>query len=425
MIASTRRRPLALALAFCCTALAAVSIATEAPARATTPPPTPATEIVVKMSSDSSIGDVTAAFPVRVIDPVLASRRIYLVECTDAQCARPGKVVDLAKKIAAAHLGVVYAQPDTPVSVVDSQFHSWPYGLPSAPSTLPPRWTHQAAVSGLDLPAARTLSRGAGTVVAVLDTGVDSGSPVLAGRVLPGWNYVDDDANTADVATGIDDNHDGVVDSAVGHGTFVSGMVSLVAPGAKILPERVLDSDGYGSVFVVAQAILDAVDAGADVINLSFGTATRLTSPLIADALHVADQHNVVVVAAAGNDASNQRHYPAATAPVLSVGATQGGTSSALASFSDWGGWVAVGAPGQSLIGPYPGGGFVTWSGTSMAAPLVAGQAALVRAVVPALPARAVVDAITHTARTNPDHMLHFGAIDVVASLEDAAAARR
>jgi subtilisin family serine protease len=245
---------------------------------------------------------------------------------------------------------------------------------------------------------------------------------VLAGRVLPGWNYVEDNANSGDVAASTDDNNDGVADSAFGHGTFVSGMVSLVAPDAQILPERVLDSDGFGNEFIVAQAILDAVDSGADVINISFGTAARLTSPVINDALQVADRHNVVIVAAAGNDASSTPHYPAATSPVLGVAATRGGTSRDLTSFSDWGDWVAVAAPGQFLVGPVPGGKFVKWSGTSMAAPLVAGQAALVRAAAPKLSGHDVADMIRHTAYKDATHRVRFGAINPLPSLRSALA---
>ncbi len=395
-----------------------------APSAVAEPAPVPATEIIVKIDPLSGdINRITAAFPVRVVDPLLASRGIYLLQCTDPACAtQPSRVADLAHKISGSHLGVVYAQPDSLITLADTQFHSWPYGLPSDPGQPPDDWTGQPAVAGLDLPAAQAISRGDGVVVAVLDTGTDAQAPVLAGHVLPGWNYVDDNADASDVATGIDDNNDGVADAAFGHGTFVSGMVSLVAPGASILPERVLDSDGFGNVFVVAQAILDAVAAGADVINISFGTAQKLASPVINDALKVADQHGVVVVAAAGNDASNTPHYPAATSPVLSVGATRGGTSSDLATFSDWGSWVAVGAPGQSLVGPVPGGKFVTWSGTSMAAPLVSGQAALLHAAAPRLGAHDLTDLIRHTASKDATHRLRFGAIDLAPSLRQAVA---
>ncbi len=319
-----------LCLAAACV-LSSMVCAGAAQALAPPPPPPPTNDpagIVVKIdrADGYSIADVAARFPLTVSSAVLASRGLYLVRSTDPKYAGdPKKTAALAGQISHSP-GVVYAEPDLALQVADTQFHSWQYGSGTvAPSTA---WSTQPAVTALGLPQAHQLTEGAGVVVAVLDTGEDLTQPALAGPTLAGWNYVDDNADTSDPANGTDSNHDGTADSAAGHGTFVAGMVRLVAPRATILPERVLDSDGNGNVFVVAQAIADAQAAGAKVINLSFGTAAKIDSKVLDDVLRQAQQAGVVVTVAAGNDASTMPHYPAARPGVLSVGALNASGSS-------------------------------------------------------------------------------------------------
>lgn len=408
-----------LCLAAACV-LSSMVCAGAAQALAPPPPPPPTNDpagIVVKIdrADGYSIADVAARFPLTVSSAVLASRGLYLVRSTDPKYAGdPKKTAALAGQISHSP-GVVYAEPDLALQVADTQFHSWQYGSGTvAPSTA---WSTQPAVTALGLPQAHQLTEGAGVVVAVLDTGEDLTQPALAGPTLAGWNYVDDNADTSDPANGTDSNHDGTADSAAGHGTFVAGMVRLVAPRATILPERVLDSDGNGNVFVVAQAIADAQAAGAKVINLSFGTAAKIDSKVLDDVLRQAQQAGVVVTVAAGNDASTMPHYPAARPGVLSVGALNA-SGSTLATFSDRGAWVQVAAPGSSLVGPIPGGRYVTWSGTSMAAPLAAGQAALLAAAAPQLTGSQLVAAVDLTGSRLLGTSTSHGAINVPASLQ-------
>ncbi len=266
----------------------------------------------------------------------------------------------------------------------------------------------------MHLAAAHQQSNGAGVTVAVLDTGADPTVPALHGRLVHGWNYVADNNDTADVATPAGD-------AAVGHGTFVAGLIALVAPQAKILPEKVLNGNGHGTVYGAAQAILDATAAGAGVINLSFGTATQPPSNLLQQAVQQAQQAGVVVVAAAGNGGSNQQEYPAAWSQTLSV-AAMNQANSALTSFSDYGGWVDVGAPGEGIVGPMPGGGYDIWAGTSMSTPFVSGQAALIRSLVPGIHADHVFQAIENTATQLPRNLIHNGAINIPSSLAFATA---
>jgi subtilisin family serine protease len=378
------------------------------------------TKIVVKvdLGDGYTIDDVVGAFPVAMDSGGLASRGIYRVHPTDPRYLDPKKAAELAAKIAHAD-GVMYAEPDLPVHLADTQFHGWPYGVRTDCGADPETWADQPAVADLQLAAAHARSLGAGTVVAALDTGADAGHPALSGRLLPGWNYVDDNADTGDVATGTDDDGDGVGDSAVGHGTFVSGLIGLVAPDARILPYRVLDSDGYGTIYEVAQAILDATAARADVINLSFGTAVKTTSHLLDDAITQAKRAGVVLVGAAGNNGNNRPQYPAANSGVLGVSALAPG-GHGLTNFSNWGTWAAVAAPGQQVTGPVPGGGYALWSGTSMAAPFVSGQVALLRAAVPGLRLDKLTEAISHTVDTLPHHPVRFGAINIPESLDFA-----
>jgi subtilisin family serine protease len=379
------------------------------------PAPKPPAQVVVKVDRQSgySITDVEAKAPVTVTSNILASRGIYLVTSTDPRYTTDaGSAAHLADVITKLP-GVVYAEPNYVAQLDDTQYHAWDDGSADSAGTDPDVWRSQPAVTQLNIPAANQISTGSGVTIAVLDTGADASQSVLAGHLVAGWNYVEDNANTDDVAD------QGT--SALGHGTFVAGTIALVAPTAKILPERVLDSRGIGNIFVVAQAIMDATNEGADIINLSFGTSGHVESHVLDDAIKYATSRGAVIVAAAGNDGSNHPHYPASNHQVVSVSALTSNFSS-LASFADFGPWVAVAAPGSQIAGPVPGGGFAWWSGTSMATPFVAGQAALLRSAAPTLPAQKLTRTIEHTARKLAKAQLGFGTIDLVSSLQWVAA---
>lgn len=377
-------------------------------------PPQP-TQIVVEVNKTGgyTINQIEAAFPVAVDPGGLASRGIYLVSPTSPDTQNPQQQLqNLANQINGYH-GVVYAEVNLPVQLADTEYHEWPYGSPTADGNLPSLYTGQPAAVALQLAAAQAQSQGSGVTVAVVDTGA-SDVPALSSRLLSGWNYVADDSDTSDVATSAGSE-------GVGHGTFVSGLVALVAPQATILPEKVLDSEGYGTSYGAAQGILDATAAGAKVINLSFGTESQPSSNVLQQAIQQAQQAGVVVVAAAGNDGSNKQEYPASWSQTLSVAALNP-SGGALASFSDYGGWVDVAAPGQGIVGPMPGGDYDLWAGTSMAAPFVSGQAALILSLVPGIHVDHVFQAIEQTTTQLPQNPIHSGAINIVASLSFAAA---
>lgn len=274
-------------------------------------------------------------------------------------------------------------------------------------------YTTQWAPQAIQLADAHARSTGAGVRVAVLDTGIDLDHPALSSRLarrsggaLLGRDFVDDDADPSE--SGDRD------DAGYGHGTHVAGLVALAAPSATLMPVRVLDASGRGNAWVLAEALGWAVDPdgdpasddGAHVINLSLSTLQRTellktVSSLAActfddddddfadpgfddDRARCALRHAAVVTAAAGNGASETiEEFPAAE-PVpglLSVAAsTQSGE---VADFSNRGSWIRVAAPGEFIVSTVPGGGWGSWSGTSMAAPLAAGGVALLLATVP------------------------------------------
>ena len=400
--------------------MAGLLIAT--PAQAATKPKRPATAttttavpngIVVKVTAGHSISQVTAAYPVTVLSALLVSRGIYLTKPTNAgDRASASAMTTLANRIAGNKTLVVYAEPDYATTLISTRYRSWPNGPPTATTGGSSAWLNQPADTTLQLDTAHDYSQGLGVKVAVLDTGVDPTAPALQGRLTGGYDYIDDDSTPTDVRMNVDSNGNGTVDDAYGHGTFVAGLVALVAPDALIMPYRVLDSDGVGNVYVVAQAILDAAAAGANVINMSFGTDQPTESKTLADAIASVEASGVVVVAAAGNSASTSPSYPAADTGVLSVSSTSG---SSLSSWANRGPWVHVAAPGDSVIGPVPGGGYDIWSGTSMATPFVAGQVALLRAMNRSASATSVINAITST--STPLSGVANGVINVPASL--------
>lgn len=209
-----------------------------------------------------------------VVEPLIESRGVYLL--ARSVLVKEDKFVeetekeadDWAKKIEKDDL-VLWSEPEREVTVEDRRFHVWPNS--GHEDAIEEDLADQHAFAGLSLGTVHQVATGAGTVVAVLDTGVDAAHPMLAGRLLPGYDLIDDDPDPLDVANGVDDDGDGLVDEAYGHGTFVAGVVAQIAPDAAILPVRVLDADGRAELHTVIEGIDLAIEQGANVINMSFG----------------------------------------------------------------------------------------------------------------------------------------------------------
>ncbi|MEN8164565.1 MAG: S8 family serine peptidase [Acidobacteriota bacterium] len=258
--------------------------------------------------------------------------------------------------------------------------------------------------AGLDVAHARSLGRG--TMVAVIDTGIDPFHPLLRHRIAEGgYDFVDEDTLPWETADGIDQDNDDEIDEGAGHGTFVSGLVLLAAPASSILPFRVLDDDGRGSTFDISRAVLLAIDRGADIINMSFAYPDR--SRVLDRILMEASCRGVVLVSGAGNSGLSTLPFPANDNRVLAVAAVDGDLR--LADFSNRGVDVTLGAPGVDVYSAGLGAQFGIWSGTSMAAPLVSGTAALMRSINPYLTPEQISAALTQgAAAANPDDDLQF-----------------
>ena len=239
---------------------------------------------------------------------------------------------------------------------------------------------------------------GEGVTVAVIDTGVDLDHAEFQGRMTAGYDFVDNDT---------------IADDGNGHGTHVAGTIagddndgfgiSGVAPDALIMPIRVLDNNGDGYTSDIIKGITWAVDNGADVVNLSLGGGGY--SQAMADAIEYASNQGTVVVMAAGNSGGNSPNYPAAHAVDhgIAVGAVDQNRN--IANFSNLAGNTTldyVTAPGVSIYSSVPNGQYGTFSGTSMAAPHVAGVAALLKSYDNSLTASAIEDLITDTSSNAP-----------------------
>jgi subtilisin family serine protease len=301
----------------------------------------------------------------------------------------------------------------------------------------------QPAVTQVELDLARDPqvleSYGTG-IVAVIDTGVDPYHPMLQGSLVPGYDFLLDEAGIAsewnaldaehrdqtrdDFETIADQSYAGILEgggvavvandstrvivdqsyagileqsyagileqsyagilegaeipAAFGHGTMVAGLVRLVAPGALIMPLRAFDGDGTGSTADVVEAVYFAIEQGADVINMSFSMDE--SSAELTRAITLAKQAGIVCVSSAGNQGSASLTYPAALTQVIGVASTD--AEDRLSSFSSYGSaMVVLGAPGEGLVSLYPGGLYAGGWGTSFSSALVSGTVALLHSV--------------------------------------------
>ena len=303
---------------------------------------------------------------------------------------RSGKATDKLQKRLRRTDGVAYAEPDffnfaSQEKIPNDPFYTRDYALVDSPDD-----------HDIDAPSAWA-ARTSCAKVAILDTGIDTDHPDLAPNVYKSSdkpnNGKDDDKNGyVDDTYGFNAiNGKGSGEDDNGHGTHVSGIVagrgnndngsSGVCWSSKLIAVKFMNSKGKGSTSAAIEGIDYAVKSGAKIVNCSFGSSSK--SSALHDAVDYAQDHNVLLVVAAGNDSENidkTPSYPASfgDSNILAVAAST--SDDTLASFSNYGSDdVDVAAPGDSIFSTYLGGGYKVLSGTSMAAPYAAGTAALLR----------------------------------------------
>ncbi|MBN1930634.1 MAG: S8 family serine peptidase [Desulfobacterales bacterium] len=248
--------------------------------------------------------------------------------------------------------------------------------------------------------------------IAIIDSGVDPTHPDLADKVIAGYNFLNNNTDTHDV---------------LGHGTAVSGTaaamtnnyegVAGVAWKNPIMPLVVLDSSNYASYYNIARAITYAADRGVRVINISIGGSS--SSSTLQNAVDYAWKKGTVIFACAHNYNTSTPYYPAACTNVVAVSATT--STDTRASFSNYGDWIDIAAPGTSILTTCRGGGYGSWNGTSFSSPIAAGLAALIISANPSLSNAQVVDMITQNAddlgTSGFDIYYGYGRVNVYASL--------
>jgi len=263
------------------------------------------------------------------------------------------------------------------------------------------------------------ITQGAGVRIAIIDTGVDGSHPDLQGAVVGGADFSGLGSSDGQTPVGEDRRHGTMVASlAAGRGNGGGNGVLGSAPAAELLSVSISFRGGLISPDdQVAQAVRYAVDNGADVISLSLTRNTRDWPESWDEAFAYAAKRDVVVVAAAGNRGSGTVSVgaPATMPGVLTVGGvTQEGVASDAA--SSQGITIGVMAPSEGLVGAIPGGGYVSWSGTSGATPIVAGIVALVRSAHPTMNANNVINRVLATATPLtddiPDSLYGYGLIN-------------
>lgn len=279
-----------------------------------------------------------------------------------------------------------------------------------------PFYGRQWGLAKIKAEAAWKVSTGSDVIVAVIDSGVDLDHPELSGRVLEGYDFV---------------NEDSVADDDYGHGTLVAGVIAAAAHNergiaglawnAKILPVKVLDNQGQGVSSNLTCALYWAANKGADVINvsiISFGPSFGMQS-----AITYAANEGALIFSASGNlyEQGNPVTYPAALDNVIAVGATD--KEDAHAWFSSAGTFVDVSAPGVGIYSPFPPTHeeYRSVNGTSLATPHVVGLAALVLSAAPSLSSEEVEAVIQQSAvdlgDASKDDKFGHGRIDASAAM--------
>jgi subtilisin family serine protease len=366
-------------------------------------------QTVVFQTTSSTVAAESVVAAMSKSAPVAAPQHRYILHVPSDQ---------VASLLARLHADrrVVYASVAQPVhATVTPDDPCYTTGCPASGTS---GLVMQQYLETIGAPAAWGITHGDGVTVAVLDTGVDAAHQDLAGKVVAqvpvcGCGPSNGDAN--------------------GHGSHVTGIlaadtnngigIASLGWGVKVEMYQVLNANGLGDTTDVATAIYDAVAAHVRVISMSLANFSCAADPSQcgpdpddAAAVEYALAHNVVVVAAAGNDGLNSPTYPASYPGVLSVAATD--DSGGVQPFSQWGMAANIATPGSKIVSTWNDGGYAVLSGTSMSTPQVAAAAALMIAHNPTLTGPQITELLESTARpTSGGNPINGGLLDVPAAL--------
>ena len=415
--------------------------------------------VVVKLQADTEkiIGNTprsVQSFGLAGVDRIMARfavREIKRTFMTKTQAPLRAAVTDLSK------IYSIYLTPGSNADLLVNQLSADPdveYAEQIYPDYIDvtpndPRYPQQVHYARIQAEAAWDIEQGSANVIlAIIDTGVDWNHEDLAANIWTNLgeiadNSIDDDGNGyIDDVRGWDfvnvpfdwpadsqpmNGEDGRTadndpDDFDGHGTHCSGIAAAVTNNSTgvagtgwyttIMPVRVgyTTSTGNGSIPWGYEGIVYAVDNGADIVSLSWGS--NGSSNLGQDVINYAWDNGVIVIAAAGNDAVNNLHFPAAYEHAIAVAAT-GTVSDNLANFSNFGTWVDICAPGTSILSTFPGNTYGSIGGTSMSTPMVAGGVALLLSQFPTETSHEILIRLTSAADniddSNPDFVGQLG----------------
>jgi thermitase len=351
------------------------------------------------------------------VRPIAAGQAAHNAVAAVTLASGPASI-ERATQVYRADARVLFAEPDYVARVTDT---------PNDTYFAQYQWN----MTKIGMPATWSITHGSGSIyIAILDCGIFdefsgfaaadglSGHPDLRGKVVAATSFVSSPYGTHD---------------ACGHGSHVAGIASAVTNNSmgvagvgwdtRLLNVKVMDDTGVGTSTTLVSGINWAVSRNARVINMSLGDAGACPAS-VQTAIDSAWASDVVVVAAAGNDGTNAAHWPAGCNHVLSVAATD--QNDARASFSNYGSWVHVAAPGTTILSTYADSaqyGYDQFDGTSMASPHVAGLAGLLWMSVYGSSAGAVVDRIKATADpvAGTGTLWQSGRINAAAALSTAA----
>ena len=374
-----------------------VSIVTGMPVEAK--PKSVPNELLIGFTEDVSEAEAEAIYTRHGAARIekLRSVNIHRVRVTSAS------VDDVARRIAAHRPHVAFVEPNSLVA---------PAWIPNDVS-----YGSQWHLPQISAPQAWDISAGTpGIVIGILDSGVDPSHPDLGSKLVAGYNFFDNNSNTADV---------------YGHGTLVAGTAAAVGNNAigvagvallnGIMPIRVAGTNGYATWSAIVNGLTWGVDHGAKIMNLSF--ADIAASASVKTAAQYVYNKGGIVVASAGNcgcyDATAENPY------VVSVSATD--PSDSVAGWSSQGNYVDVSAPGVGILTTANGGGYASVSGTSFSSPITAGVIALMLSLNPNLSPQTAVDILKANAddrgAVGYDPMFGSGRVNAYRAVAAAVAA--